>query len=224
MKVRKCGEWAFLAGVFILGLATSLMSKAGFGVSMVVAPAYVIADKVEIISAGTMCYIKQGTLIVLTSIIMGRFRLTYLFSFISAVLFGLSVDFFGEYVLGFISQPGLAQRVILFLLGLPINSLAIAMLFRSYFPPQAPELFVKEISRKFGWKVHNTKYIFDLSFCALSIILSLLFFRELRFIGIGTVICAFVNAPLIKFFGGILDKIADYEPLLPKVAGLFEKK
>ena len=223
MKIRKCGEWAFVVGVVLLGLATSLMSKAGFGVSMVVAPAYVIADKVESITPGTMCYIKQGTLIVLTSIIMGRFRLTYLFSFISAVCFGLAVDLFGG-MLAPISEPGLGLRIALYCIGIPINSLAIAMLFRSYFPPQAPELFVKEISRRFGLQLHKTKYVFDLTFCALSIVLSLIFFRELRFIGIGTVICAFINAPLIKFFGVWLDKIADYEPLLPKVAALFEKK
>ena len=223
MKLKKCGELSFLLGVFLLGLATSLMSKAGFGVSMVVAPAYVIADKVQVISPGTMCYIKQGTLIIITSIVMGRFKLTYLFSFISAVLFGLSVDFFGS-LLAPITNPDMALRILLFVIGIPVNSLSIALLFRSYFPPQAPELFVKEISRKFGLKVHKTKYVFDLSFCALSIALSLIFFRELRFIGVGTVICAFVNAPLIGLLGKALDKIAEYEPIFPRIAALFEKK
>jgi len=222
MKLRKCGEIAFLLGVVLLGLATALMGKAGFGVSMVVAPAYVIADKVEFISTGTMCYIKQGTLIVITSIVLGRFKLSYLFSFVSAVLFGLSVDLFGG-MLSPISDPGFGLRVALFCIGIPINSFSIALLFRSYFPPQAPELFVKEISRKFGLKVYKTKYVFDLTFCALSIALSLIFFSELRHIGVGTIIYAFINAPLIAFFGRFLDKIADYDAIFPKVAALFEK-
>lgn len=223
MKIKKCGEPAFLLGVVLLGLATALMGKAGFGVSMVVAPAYVIADKLEFISTGTMCYVKQGILIVITSIVLGRFKLSYLFSFVSAVLFGLSVDLFGG-MLAPIGNPGFGLRIVLFCVGIPINSFSIALLFRSYFPPQAPELFVKEISRKFGLKIHKTKYVFDLSFCALSIILSLLFFSQLRHIGLGTIIYAFINAPLIAFFGRFLDKIASFEPIFPKVAALFEKK
>lgn len=223
MKLKKCGELSFLLGTVLLGLATSLMSKAGFGVSMVVAPAYVIAEKVQVISAGTMCYIKQGVLILLTSLIMRRFRVTYLFSFLSAVLFGLSVDFFTGVCLAWVQSPSLPGRIALFCIGIPINSFSIALLFHTYFPPQAPELFVKELSRKYGWAVYKTKYVFDLSFCVLSIVLSLLFFRRLLYIGVGTVICALVNAPLIGFFGKILDRVGEYDARFPRLAALFEK-
>lgn len=222
MKLRKCGEAAFVPGVILLGLATVLMSKASFGLSMVVAPAYVLADWVRVIPTGSMCYIYQGLLVIATSLIMGRFKISYLVTFVSAVLFGVFVDIFGL-VFAFISEPNLWQRVALFAIAIPINSLSIALLLHSYFPPQAPELFVREISGKFGFVMYKTKYVYDLCSCAVSIVLSFVLLGGLRHVGIGTVVYAFINAPLIGVFGKWLDKIADYEPRWPKLWELCQR-
>lgn len=223
MKLKKCGELSFLLGVVLLGFSTSMMSKAGFGMSMVVAPAYVLAEKLGFISAGTMCYICQGFLVVVTSIMMKRFRISYLFSFISAVLFGLAVDFFTWAVFSRIADPGIGLRILLLCLCIPVNALSISLLFHTYFPPQAPELFVKEFAARFGKEVYRIKYIYDLCSCALSIVMSLLFFRKLVFIGVGTVVSAFLNAPLIGLFGRLIERIADHSPRFPGIAALFEK-
>ncbi len=222
MKLHKCGEAAFVPGVLLVALATVLMSKASFGLSMVVAPAYVLADWTGFIPTGTMCYIYQGLLVIATSLIMGRFRISYLVTFFSAVCFGLSVDAFG-WVFAFIQSPGMAARVLLFAVAIPINSLAIALLLHSYFPPQAPELFIREISGKFGWVMYKTKYVYDLCSCAVSILLSFLLLGQLRHVGVGTVVYAFINAPLIGVFGRWLDRIADYEPRFPKLWELCQK-
>ncbi len=222
MKLHKCGELAFVPGVVLLSLATVLMSKASFGLSMVVSPAYVLADYIRLIPTGTMCYIYQGILVVVTSIVMGRFRISYLVSFFSAVCFGLCVDAF-NIVFAFIRSPDIVQRIILFAVAIPINSLSIALLLHSYFPPQAPELFVKELSRKKGYEMYKTKYIYDLASCAVSIILSFLLLGELRHVGVGTVVYAFINAPIMRLFGKWLDRIADYSPRWPKLFELCQK-
>ncbi len=219
MKLKKMGEAAFVPGVILLSLATVLMSKAGFGLSMVVAPAYVLADWIKVIPTGTMCYLFQGALVIATALLMGRFKPGYLFTVVSAVCFGLSVDAFGA-VFSIIRDPGMTQRILLFAIGIPINSLAISLLLHSYLPPQAPELFVKELAAKRGFAVYKTKYIYDLCSCAVSIIMSLIMLGQLRHIGLGTVVYAFINAPLIGFFGKYLDRIADYSPAWP---GLKEK-
>lgn len=46
-KKTICTEFCYLAGVIILALGTALMEKAGFGMSMVVAPAYLIYLKLS---------------------------------------------------------------------------------------------------------------------------------------------------------------------------------
>ena len=222
MKLHKCGEAAFVPGVLLVALATVLMSKASFGLSMVVSPAYVLADWIKIIPTGTMCYIYQGLLVVATSLVMGRFKISYLVTFASAVCFGLCVDAFG-WVFAFIQSPGMIWRIVLFAVAIPINSLSISLLLHSYFPPQAPELFVREVSGKFGWQMYKTKYVYDLCSCAVSILLSFLLLGQLRHVGVGTVVYAFINAPLIGVFGRWLDRIADYEPRFPKLWELCQK-
>ena len=222
MKIRHFSEASFLLGAILLGFATSMMSKAGFGLSMVVSPAYVLADWVKVIPTGTMCYIYQGLLVIATSLVCGRFKISYLVSFVSAVLFGVFVDIFGA-LLSFLQPAELWERIVLFAVAIPINSMAIALLLHSYLPPQAPELLVREISGKFGFKMHRTKYVYDLCSCAASIIMSFLLLGELRHVGLGTVVYAFINAPLIGVFGGRLEKIADFEPRIMWLRKLCDK-
>jgi len=223
-KLKNCGEISFVLGVVFLALGTALMSRAGFGMSMVVAPAYVLSAWIGVIPPGTMCYICQGFLIVVTSVMMRRFRVTYLFSFLSAVLFGLFVDLFGKPLAAF-PADGLGARILLEALGIPINALGVAYLFHTYFPPQAPELFVRELSRRAGRQVYRVKYAYDLCSCALSILLSLLLLGrwDWGILGVGTLIVTLVNSPLIALWGRLLDRIAEYGPALPRLGAIFEK-
>lgn len=220
-KFRNCGEVAFVLGTVLLGLGTALMSKASFGMSIVVSPAYVLADAVGRVSAGTMCYICQGFLVLCTFAMLRRFKPAFVFTFLSAVLFGLTVDFFTDVCLGGIVDPGMGVRVLLFCLAMPINSLSIAFLLKSYLPPQAPELFVKELSAMRGWDMYKTKYAYDIASCLLSVALSFLFFRQLRFVGVGTFISALLNAPLIAFFGKSMEKAADFSPRISWLGKMF---
>ena len=173
-KPTRCGEASFLLGVIVLGFGTALMQLSRFGMSVVVTPAYVLSAWLGVIPPGAMCYICQGLLIVLTSLMMRRFRVTYLFSFLNAVLFGLSVDFFAQICFPGVHPETVLGRIALFVPGFLCNSLGVAMLFHTYFPPQAPELFVKELAGKRGWQLYKVKYGYDLCSCALSIGLSYL--------------------------------------------------
>ena len=224
-KPKNCGELSFLLGAVTLALGTALMRKAGFGMSMVVAPAYVLSAWIRIIPAGTMCYICQGFLVAVTSIMMRRFRVTYLFSFLSAVIFGLFVDLFG-FCLSPVTDPAMAMRLLLEVIGIPVNALGVALLFHTYFPPQAPELFVKELSKKTGWQLYRVKYAYDLSSCALSIALSFLLLGhwDWSILGVGTLVVTFVNSPLIALWGKLLEHIAEYRPAIRKIGALFENR
>ena len=223
-KPTRCGEASFLLGVIVLGFGTALMQLSRFGMSVVVTPAYILSAWLRVIPPGAMCYICQGALIIVTSIMMGRFRVTYLFSFLNAVLFGLSVDFFAQICFPGVHPETVLGRIALFVPGFLCNSLGVAMLFHTYFPPQAPELFVKELAGKRGWQLYRVKYGYDLCSCALSIGLSYLMLGKWDFsvIGIGTVICAFLNGPLIGLWGKGLDRIAGYDAAIPKLGAIFE--
>ena len=89
-------EAAYLAGLAVLAVGTALMEAADFGLSMVVAPAYlihlVISPVFPVFSFGMAEYVLQGILLVLLMIAMRRVKLSYLFSFVTAVLYGLMLD------------------------------------------------------------------------------------------------------------------------------------
>ncbi len=221
-KFGRWGELSFAFGTVLLALGTVFQAKADLGLGSAVAPAYVLSEAVGFIPPGTMCYIFQGALVLLIFILLRRFKLEFVATFLSAVIFGLFVNLFTDKFLVNLTEPTLLQRWEFFAIGSVISSLALAFLFNSCFPPQAPELFAREVSRLLGWSVYKGKYVFDICFFFLSLALSLIFFGEVRVIGVGTFVSAAVNGPMITFFGRLMERWLDFSPVFPRVARLFE--
>lgn len=65
---------------------------------------------------------------------------------------------------------------------------------------------MKEIAGKTHTPIPTVKTIYDCCSTALSIGLGLLFFRGIRGIGPGSVICAFLNGALIRAFNRLFEK------------------
>lgn len=216
-KIKHMGELAWFLGLSICALGVCFATKSGFGVSMVVAPAYVLYLKVsQYISWFTFGigeYCLQGTLIIVLAIILGRFKKKYILTLVSVIFYGLCVDIwryiFGGEVYGF-----MWQRVISCVVGIVVTSFSIAMVLRTYLPQEAYEMFVKEITDNFSLDMNKVKWIYDISSLVIAIILMLVLFREFSFeiIGVATVICTLVNAPLIAAWGKLLDKMCDFSP------------
>lgn len=76
-------EIAYAVGIVVLALGTSFMERANFGMSMVVAPAYLIHLKVSqfipFYTFGMSEYFFQAFLLGLLSLIMGKFKKSYLY-------------------------------------------------------------------------------------------------------------------------------------------------
>ena len=209
-------EISYTIGVVLLSLATALTEAAGFGVSMVVAPAYLIHLRLSPVfpsfTFGIAEYVFQAFLLLLTVILLKRFRLSYLFSFVTALIYGAFLDLFIS-MIEHIPHESISTRIIFFVSGVIICSFSVALLFRTYIPPEVYELFVKEVSQKHGFNLSRFKTIYDCSSCLLGIILSFVFFGFGRFegIGIGTVLCAILNGPLIGLFGKLFEKRFEFK-------------
>ena len=127
-------EAAYIPGILILAAGTAFMERADFGMSMVVASAYLLHLKISqylpIYSFGMSEYCLQEVVLVILSLCMGRFRKYYLFSFVTAVLYGFALD--GAILaLGCVHLQGLAWRTVCYILGLPLCSLGVAFLFHT---------------------------------------------------------------------------------------------
>lgn len=208
-------ELAYIAGLITLALGTALMERADFGLSMVVAPAYLIYLKISQsfswFTFGMAEYCFQALLIIILSIVMLRFKGKYLLSFVTAFLYGNILDVFMR-IVGLIPESGYAQRLIFFAVGMIICALGVSFLFHTYITPEAYELYVKEIAEKTGKNIHVIKTIYDCISCLIAIVMSFSFFGIFVFEGvkIGTIFCAIVNGWLIGRFSGLLEKTFEF--------------
>ena len=223
--IRKFGEGAWIAGLIVLALGTALAAKANFGVSMVVAPAYIISEKTPL-TFGMAEWIYEGLMLVLFSIVMKRFRLRYLLSFGTSFLYGLALDFWNLVVFRSLAADALWLRIVLLALSLICVSLGVTLFFMSYLPAQICDLFVKEAAEKYKLDRNKFKYVFDISSLALALILSLILFRSVwgHGIGIGTIAATLLNGLIIAFFSKILVKFIDFSPLIRPLYDRFERQ
>ena len=209
-------ELAYVVGIIAVAFGVAFMEKANFGVSMVVAPAYLLYLKLSpmypFFTFGMAEYTLQFVLLVIMVVILRKFRLSYLFSFVTAVVYGFTLDFCMWSVNGIDAQPVWA-RLVMFLGGMVLCSIGISFFFHSYVSPEVYELFVKEVSHHIGMDINRFKTIYDCSSCAISIAMSFAFFGLWHFEGVklGTVFCALVNGSMIGAVSRFLEKRFEFK-------------
>ena len=218
MKRTFYSELAYVFGIIFLALGTALMERADFGMSMVVAPAYIIHLSLVRIwpffSFGMSEYCLQFLLLVLLVIVMRRFKKGYLFSFVTAVVYGFTLDFFMFIVRMILDEGGPLRfsgtfigSCFVYAAGITICSLGVAMLFKTYFAPEVYELAVKEITLLTGRPIAVVKTTYDMASLFISVVLSFAFFGWMHFEGVklGTLLTALINGWLIGKISDALD-------------------
>lgn len=215
MKKKKLySELCYVLGLIILAMGVAMMAKADFGVSMVVAPAYILHIKLSqylpFVTFGVAEYILQAFVLILLTVIVRKFRISYILSFATAVIYGAVLDGF-MLLVDFAPAQFIAVRIALYVVGLLISSVGVALFFNTYLPPEAYELFVKEISSKFNFNMSKCKTIYDCVSCVIAILMSFAFFGLWHFEGVnlGTVVCALINGSLIGAISSYIKKHFD---------------
>lgn len=219
-------EWAYVLGLLLLALGTALTEYGNLGMSMVVAPAYLLHLKLvqllPFFSFGMAEYVLQAVLLAAMMLVLRRVKLSYLLSFATAVLYGFMLDG-AMALLAALPQGSLPLRILFYAAGITISGAGIALLFHSYLPPEAYELFVKELSRKLGVELHLFKTIYDCASLVLAVALSFAFFGRLQGVGVGTVLCALVNGAMIRLFSRLYERSWQFCDGL-KLRGFFERE
>ncbi len=221
-------ELAYVFAILILALGTALMEAADFGVSMVVAPAYLLHLKISrflpFFTFGMAEYSLQALLLFFTAMISRRFKLAYLFSFVTAVIYGFTLDA-SMLAVALIPSSSIVVRIIFYITGMVLCSAGVSLFFHTYISPEAYELFVKETSARLRMDIHKFKTLYDCGSCLLSVLLSFSFFGLWHFEGIklGTVICALVNGFLISRCTRFFEHFWIFEDKLLPFRGVFER-
>jgi len=213
-------EWAYAVAMVGLSLSVAFMTRADFGVSMVVAPAYLLYLKINPVfpffTFGMAEYTLQAVLLLFTILSVKKYRPYFLFSFVTAVLYGFLLD---GWMLLTAALPAdtLLLRGLWYVLGLVLGAASIAFFFKTYIAPEVYELLVKELSAKLNKPTHRVKTVYDCVSCAVAVVMSFAFFGLWRFEGVklGTVVCALVNGWLIGRFTALYERLFEFRDALP---------
>ncbi len=229
-RIALSNEECWVLGLVLMAFGVSFVGLSSFGYSMIVAPTFCVFIKVGgLLSFGTAEYLMQAMILLLLCVLLQRFQLRYLLSFGTAVIYGYLFDF-ARFCTGDLPTGALWLRTLYFVGGSLLIAFSVAFFFRTYLPTEVYELFVKEMAAKTGLPVHRMKWIYDGGSLLLALILSVSFFGFGLFehfsfpalgqallegnifegIGIGTIIAAAVNGPLIGAAGRLLDRFFTY--------------
>jgi len=239
-KLPRAGELMWVMGIVIVAFGIALCDKADLGVSMIAAPAFIVNEAVSAylpgLTVGMTEYIIQGLLLALMCIIIGRFRLRYLLAFGVSVIYGSVLDLF-LWLLSGVTLDAVWLRWVMLILGDAVTAFGVACFFRTYLPLQVYELFVAEFAARYKLAVNNVKWGFDLSMLAISIVLALSLFGDaaafdwssigyasFHSIGLGTLVTAAINSPIIRILGNLIDRIFDTSPRFPRLKAALLRK
>ena len=222
-------EIMFLLATVVMAFSVAILAAADFGLSMIVAPAYMVSLKLGFLTFGQSEYLVQALLFLVLCLCLKRFKVLFLASFLAGVIYGAVLDLWRLIPLldpnvtpaGSLSLP---LRLVFLVLGTVLCSLSVAAYFHSYLYPQVYDFFVKAVTDHYGFDRTKFKRLFDLTFLAVSLLLSFLFFGALRGIGWGTLLMTLVNGPLIGLFDRMIAAHVDTPALFPRLEERFRIK
>lgn len=226
-KIGRMNEAAWLLGILLCALGVALCTKAGFGLSMIAAPPYILHLKISQFlpwyTQGMSEYIWQLLLLILTCLAVQRIRWQYLLSFGTAILFGFSLDGWLWLLGGGTPYDALWARIAAFAAGSVITGFAVAFFFRTKLPLEIYELTVAEIADRYKLPIHRVKQVYDVTMLTIAILFSLVLMGGFTGIGIGTAITTLINTTLISLCGKLLDHFFTFEPYFPKLTEKLSK-
>ncbi len=221
-------EIVYVFAIVILSFSVAMITTTDFGVSMIVAPAYILSQKLTFLTFGQSEYVLQAVLFIIFCLLMRRVKLSYFSSFLTCIIYGAVLDLWRVIVPAFnpqITPPGtmsMSIRIIFFVIGTVLTSLSIAMFYRTYLYPQVYDFFVKGISARFNIDRTKFKIGFDTTFLIIATVMSLVLFKGFVGIGLGTLIMTAFNGLMIGAFGRLIDRYVEITPLFEKFSKHFE--
>ena len=195
---------SYFLGLILLGIGIVLAIKSNYGVTVSTSPAYVLSLKLKSISLGTINYLIQGLVFLLMLVVLRKLKLTYFISFITSIFLGYSIDLFSNLFSGLVVESHIF-RVTCFVLSILIIGWGLVFFIKSKQPILPFDMFVREVSSKYGVRIGKFKTCFDISILAISVSLSFIFFGQFKGVHIGTLVSALTIGTAVDIFMRFFD-------------------
>ena len=191
----------FILCLFFMGIGVALTKHGELGVSPISSVANVISIKFSFLSFGTWLTISNCVLLLGQVILLRKnFMPFQLLQIPLSFLFGYFTDF-GLYLASFIPNDIYIVKISLVIFGIVVLGFGITLGVIANVILNSGEAFVKALSEVLHKDFSNVKIAFDISWVALSIVLSLIFFNG-SMVGTreGTVISAVFTGVAVKLW------------------------
>ena len=225
-KIVLSSEFTYLSAIILLALAVAVLTSADFGISMIVAPAYLLSLKVGVITFGQAEYIIQTGVFIILCLVLKKFRPIYLMSLVTCLIYGAVLDLW-RLIPCFnpsVTEPGsmaLRFQIPMFVIGVLLTSFSVVLFFKTYLYPQVYDFFVKAVSLQYGMKLSVFKTGVDLTLLLISTVMTFCFFGKFVGLNWGTLVMATVNGTVIGFFSKQLDRFFEFKPIFKKFSAYF---
>lgn len=187
-----------VAGLFILGAGVGFSVAAGLGVSPVSCLPYVLSRKLPV-SLGTLTILMHSLLLAAQIVILKKeFRPIQLFQLAVTFVFGFFTDL-GVMMTSVFRTGDYLGQWLLCLVSCPVIALGVALEVKAGLIVLPMEGLLSVLARKTGKEFGQVKVVFDTTLVALAVLLSLVFFGELRGVREGTLFSAVAVGSIIRW-------------------------
>ena len=191
----------FIIGLFFIGMGIAFTRHGELGVSPISSVANILSYKFTFLSMGEWLTFTNLIFILAQILILRKnFKLIQLVQIPLSFLFGIFTDICLN-MISSIPTNTYFMQILMVIFGIIVLAFGIALTVIADVIMNSGEAIVKAISDTLKKNFGNVKIIFDVSWVALSIILSLIFF-DFKIVGTreGSIIAAFCTGYVAKIF------------------------
>lgn len=200
----------FLTGLFVASMGVAFSTKAGLGTSPVASVPYsvsLLSNKLSF--GGWLNVLSVIQILIQIAILRKNCRwLEIIIQTALAFLYGYLTNFSCFLIKGIVVESYVAKFACMiascFILGL-----GLWIQFKGGVAMLPGEAMNRAISSVTGWKYENIKIFFDIFYIALSVVICLVFLKELKGVREGSIIAAVLIGNIIKLYNFIWKKIYD---------------
>ena len=193
----------FTLGLLINSFGIAFITKSSLGTSQISSLPYVLSLRFPL-SFGGFTFLMNTVFILIQIAIQRRdFPPVQLLQIAANVLFSGFIDV-SMVALSWLHPAGWPARGGCMLLGCAILACGISIEIAPDVITVPGEGLVRVLAQAAGKDFGRVKLVFDVSLIVIASALSLLFFRRLQGVGIGTVVSALIVGPLVSLFSRVL--------------------
>lgn len=198
-----------LFGLYLMALSVRLSVATELGTSPISTLPNVFAYIFPDVSFGVIMFVWNMILLIAQIIILRKdFKVIQLLQIPLSFVFSAMLDF-NQYLLSFFTPEGIVVKIIMLVGGCILLGFSVFITVRANVIMNSGEGIVKAIADKTHFEFGYIKVALDVSYVIIGSVITLVYFGQLKGVGVGTIFLAVCTGFVVKFFTKLLGAKVD---------------